>query len=285
MDWSKAKNVLIVVFIALNIILLIKNYDMLTRKDYSSSGLIEDTKDVLVSRGIKLNCDIPSSDIENELVFERVDLDYDKIASDLLGKSITDISIGKTITYDNKKLTFNENGFVYIDGNNINNVDKTDNDRDKKNDMAENQKDSRILLEELLQSLDLPMEDFEIDRQFKIDEDVCVLEYSQIIDEFHIFDAYIKAKVVGNKVKELDYAYKKSSVRAKDSKQIILDAYQILLIMTDMNGEVIDSIDIGYKLDETNEDLKSAYEILSWRVRMGNSPPRFYSAFTGELIS
>jgi regulatory protein YycI of two-component signal transduction system YycFG len=56
MDWSKAKNVLIVIFLALNVFLLFTNYDTLSSGRTVSKEILSNTESVLNSRGVKLKC-------------------------------------------------------------------------------------------------------------------------------------------------------------------------------------------------------------------------------------
>jgi hypothetical protein len=263
MDWSKAKNVLLVVFILLNTILLYNNYVAFSGGgNILSDELSSNTLAVLASRGINVNCEIPSSAKGATLIYGPYLEDRHKIADVLLGSKARDkIEDGKMIREGGKELIFNDNSFEF---------------KDEKPQALENISDiekAKLMLEDTLENMGIPYKDFEMDSKSKTKDNIYKFEYKQVYEGYILFDNYIKAEIWTTGIKKLDFKYRSVRGIKKNTKQKTVDAYQILLKMTDIKNVDINKIDIGY-----------GDYVLSWRVRFSNGSESFYSAYNGQRL-
>jgi len=116
MDWSKAKNILLVLFLTLNCILLYNNYI-----SFSGGGSIlsdemsSNTLSVLTSRGVGLNCEIPPSAKAATIIYGPYFEDRQKIADVLLGPKSRDTIDDGEIIEGTKRLKFYNNYFDFED--------------------------------------------------------------------------------------------------------------------------------------------------------------------------
>ncbi|HEY9061360.1 MAG TPA: hypothetical protein VIO64_12780 [Pseudobacteroides sp.] len=272
MDWSKAKNILLVVFIVLNSILLYNNY-----MAFSGGGIIlsdelsSNTLTVLASRGIGVNCEIPSAAKGATLIFGQYLEDRHKIADALLGSKARDeIEEGKIIGEGTKEIIFHDNSFEFKD------------DRPMAVESITDLEKARMMLEGALEKTGIPYEDFKIESKFAKDS-IYRFEYKQVYEDYILFDNYIKAEIGASGIKKLDFKYRNVRGIKKNTTQKTVDAYQILLKMTDIKNVDINNIDIGYG-DFSDNDIP-LFDVLAWRVRFSDGSESFYNAFNGQKLS
>ncbi len=275
MDWSKAKNILIAIFLLLNIVLLFTNYDTLSSGGSLSKELLADTGTILESRGIKLNCRIPADVTGATLEYESIQLDKAWILDKLLDVRLNKDSIteGKEISAQNKNLTFKDKGFIYIDKNST------------ETDSVLNVSDAEELLQKLLKRLNLPVSEFALDKQVKNADNSYILEYNHKYENYLIFDDYIKAVIGNTGVKELEYRFRKVKSIEKNKGQRLIEAYQVLIEASDIKDMGINSIDIGFKKDESDQDTQNSFDVLAWRIRLSDGSDKYYNALNGNIMN
>ncbi len=271
MDWSKAKNILLVLFIVLNCILLYNNYI-----SFSGGGSIlsdemsSNTLAVLASRGISLNCEIPPSAKAATVIYGPYFEDRQKIANVLLGPNTKDdIEDGKVISEGTKHLKFDNNYFDF--------KDISPGKEKKINGMEQ----AEQLLEDVMGKIDIPYKDFILDRN-ELKDNIYKFEYKQIYEDYIFFNNYIKAEIGPAGITSLEFKYKNVRGVKLNLKQKTIDAYQVLLKMTDVKNVNIEDIHIGY--GNYSDSAMSLTDLLSWRVKLSDGSEKFYSAFTGQKL-
>ncbi|KNY29633.1 hypothetical protein [Pseudobacteroides cellulosolvens] len=272
MDWSKAKNILLVLFIVLNCILLYNNY-----VSFSGGGSIlsdemsSNTLAVLTSRGISLNCEIPHSAKAATVIYGPYFEDRQKISDVLLGPNERDnMEDGKEIREGTKHLKFDNNYFYF--------KDKSPG-KEKKIDGMEQAKQ---LLEDVFDKMGVPYKDFKLDRENELEGNIYRIEYKQVYEDYIFYNNYIKAEIGATGILSLEFKYKNVRGVKMNVKQKTIDAYQVLLKMTDVKNVNINDIDIGY--GNYSDGGIGFTDVLSWRVKLSDESEKFYSAFTGQKL-
>jgi len=271
MDWSKAKNILLVLFLTLNCILLYNNYI-----SFSGGGSIlsdemsSNTLSVLTSRGVGLNCEIPPSAKAATIIYGPYFEDRQKIADVLLGPKSRDTIDDGEIIEGTKRLKFYNNYFDFEDvspsgSNNINDMEQ-----------------ARTLLENVLGDMEIPYKDFELEIKNELKGNIYEFEYNQVYEDYIFYDNYIKAQIGQTGIIRLEFKYRNVRGIKVNPKQKTIDAYQVLLKMTDVKNVIIDDIDIGFGSYWDNGVTLS--DLLSWRVILNDGTEKFYSAFTGQKL-
>jgi len=273
MDWSKAKNILLVLFITLNCILLYNNYI-----SFSGGGSIlsdemsSNTLAVLASRGVSLNCEIPSSTKAATVIYGPYFEDRQKITDILLGpKSRGIIDDGEVIIEGTKQLKFDNNYFDFKD------------ESPGKGNKIEGIEQARLFLEDVLEEMEVPYKDFGLEGQKELKDSIYEFEYNQVYEDYIFYDNYIKAQIGPTGIISLEFKYRNVRDVKTNPKQKTIDAYQVLLKMTDVKNVNIDDIDVGY--GSYTDNGISLTDLLSWRVRLNDGSEKFYSAFTGQKLS
>lgn len=111
MDWSSAKNILISIFLALNIFLFI-----VLKNIYFSGGIpdnvIENTKKMLKASNITVNCDIPLYNGKYQIMTTHKDTSiFDNVVRALIKndeKIIKELHAGKKVDYEGKVAFLND---------------------------------------------------------------------------------------------------------------------------------------------------------------------------------
>lgn len=274
MDWSKAKNVLIVIFLVLNVVLLFINYDTLGSGQAESKEILSNTDAVLNSRGVKLKCKIPTSVKGAMLTFENTQLDKVGIAQILLGVDPNSKSIDavKEIVGNNKSLLFENESFTYINKNKGADVE------------ISSVSDAQKLLTKLFKKLGLHFSEYILDKSIKNKDNSYELKYIHKHQGYLIYDDYIRAVIDSGGLKTLEYKYREAKSLKQDSdEEPLVEAYQILIGASDIKDTYIESIDIGFIKSKSDKETKSSFEELVWRVKSNNSEV-FYDAKNGTRL-
>ncbi len=271
MDWSKAKNVLIVIFLALNVFLLFTNYDTLSSGRTVSKEIVSNTESVLNSRGVKLKCKIPTNVQSTMLTFENTKLDKAKIAEKLLGLDSKSIAEGMEVFNNNKSLVFNEGRFTYINKDTASVVE------------ISGVSDAQKLVAKLLKKLSLNFSEYILDKSIKNKDNSYELKYIHKYQDYLIYDDYISAVVGNSGIKRLEYKYREAKILEQNNGQDLLEAYQILIGASDIKDTEIEGIDMGFKKGKTDEETRNSFEVPVWRIKLGNSEI-FYEASKGTKL-
>jgi regulatory protein YycI of two-component signal transduction system YycFG len=268
MDWSKAKNILIVIFLALNIILLYKNYDTISTGASIPQEILTNTKAILESRGVKLNCKIPTREKKAEIKSDSFVYDREGIVKQLLDMNVPekDIEEGKELTGKKGSLVFNDKGFTYICYEPGGREEVT------------SESDAEKLVDKFLKSLNLTKSGYILENSKKDSDGNFELKFIHKYEDYFIYDEYIKAIAGNNGIKKIEYRYSDIKDIVEISEKKINDAYQVLIKAVDIKDTGIEGIDIGFKKDESDEFTKSSYLVLKWRVILSDGSERYYNA-------
>ncbi|MDP4180643.1 MAG: two-component system regulatory protein YycI [Bacillota bacterium] len=274
MDWSKAKNILLVVFITLNIILLYNNYTaFLGGGQKATEELTSDTVEVLNSRGVNIKCKIPPPNKGATVIYGGYSQDKVRIADVLLKTNVEGRIVNdRELKNGSKRLIFNKNGFSFTDG--------SLNDKNEKI----NQEDAEKVLKETIESMGLPFGDFKIDREYKLSDNIYMLEYNKIFEKYIFYDNYIQAQVGADGIKELNFKNRNVRKISANPRQKTIEAYKILLKMQDISNSTIEKVDMGY-MDYYDKQTNTTYDdVLAWRIVISGRKPDYYSAVTGKKL-
>lgn len=275
MDWSRAKNILILVFIALNIFLF--SFIMISdRKDKAISAAIRDTEKILSVNNIRLECKIPDFSRDMGILdYSDAVIDREKIAKELLGTDTVDsgkINDGQPISANGGTLTFTGNssfvfkGYKKIEGLNIS-----------------NQKEAEKYLRNLCSNIGISLSGYLLDEaENEPDGSIRLTLVNTYKKSFKVFDSYIKACLSKDGLKEMECNVK--NIGEENGSAQILAAYQILLANFHQPDTVIKSIEFGFKGYKPEYDSKGYSCIPVWRVRT-QSGESYFKAYTGEEIT
>lgn len=279
MDWSKAKNVLIILFLALNIVLLV-NFLLIKVDMGISEGTLRNTEKVLAERGIAVNCDIPRYNVDNVIL----NFEMSEAVKNNIIKAFTDskelpgeLYIGQTYILSESKLEIKDDGAAIITKKNINNgLKKLD---------AESIKEH---LQNSLKNIGLPLKDYVEDDVYASGADGKTMRFVEKYKGYLIYDNYFEYSILSDGNLQIEFNYKKISGLKNDrATQIeVKPVYQLLLNnYTKGKASSIDSIDLGFKCSSADADSVLVQERPAWRVMVDGGKADYYSIYTGEVIN
>jgi regulatory protein YycI of two-component signal transduction system YycFG len=265
MDVSRAKTVIIVLLILLNVFLLANNLifndsHTVSRETLANAGLI------LEQRGIKLECDIPvNAGYSHRLEYEKGGLDRESIAARLLNENYEVKGDSVYFNSSGEVVFSGETRFVY-NGIKIVSVKKSDIDKSKATEAVYRFMEDNGLIDGK----------YVLDKFEKKDDGSSVLYYIEKYENQLLFDNYFIVELSSNGVTRLEHQkYRIKGFSAENIEQP--EAYQTLLsYFKNENDIVITGIDNGYKLmDEVSDDTSAVIEPLPvWRVMIkGETEP------------
>ena len=116
MDWSRAKNILILIFILLNVFLSITIINEF-RGSSVTKETISNARLALKERGVEVNCSIPDYDGSvGTLTYKKISFDQRRLVENIFGDrtNIDDLLVQEAIEKDGKELRFlDEYSFLY----------------------------------------------------------------------------------------------------------------------------------------------------------------------------
>ena len=273
MDWSKAKKILIYIFIFLNIFLAI-NIISLTSKNKVSKQVIADTLRVLENSGVQMKCAIPDYAEDTGIpVYKLLQLDKVKIIYNLTGKSVNvkDIENGTPVNTGNGEITFyNDSCFSFK------RVSKEVN----KETISVN--DAEKTIKEIFEKSGFSVSAFQLDKSSVNDDGTVEIKLVGTYNKIIIFDSYIKARVAKNVILDMECSLKAVD-SIKEPKKII-NAYQILLKNFNVKDTIITRIDFGFKNYKIDPGVQGS-DIPAWRIITEDGSERYFKAYNGEEIN
>ncbi len=274
MDWKKAKTILILVFILLNIILTVILYRNVKGEEVSQET-IYNTQKILEQNNVHIECVIPRyTGTDYILQHDETILDRDRILSAFLGDNYSKIS-DNTYKMDTQKLVFpNDSTFEYSDGG-VN-----------KRISAQTKNGIEAFVKEISKKLGIPINEFELDEfgQLPKGEGTRAV-YKGVYKGYSVFDNYIELVVGNTGLKSFKYHYKRPmTITNRDIN--VIPVYQILITkMTAYPGIYIKEVDMGFKgLTQVDKETKTLFEGLSWRIKTSEGKEFYFNATNGEQI-
>ena len=278
MDWSKAKSILIVMLLLLNIFLLV-SIGFYKLEDGISRETVSNTIKILSSRGVTVNVDIPLYNrYTPSLICEGGSYDAADISARLLGKDFIlppGIDDGEEVINGSKKIKFSNNrsSFVYS------------NSSPSETLKVDNIKSAENAARDYIDSLGIDSEKFVLDIYVKNPDATYTLTFIEKYKKFLVFDNYIEITLGKNGVIYLESHSRK--IKGFNANAMpIMPAYQILLKnYSGYENITITGIDIGFKGYITGEqDMRESSEGPAWRVTAEGGKVRYFKATDGEEI-
>ncbi len=278
MDWARAKNILILIFVLLNLFLLSMMTDLFNFDNISGEA-IDSTLKVLKDRGIIVNCEIP---VYNKpigtLISSDTMFDKDLIIKCFFGdeKYIEDdLGTGIMAVCGNKELMIDKaNTFVYK------------NKAPKEPIDLNNVKAVHSYLTDLFKGLDVSFEKFHIDRVEELPDGQKNYIFRQKKDGFWLYSNYVYITISKSGIIYLKYNMRNVDEFTKGQK--IMPAYQVLIknLIHD-KGTVLEKIDVGFGEQFMGEDTKVLDDLPVWRITLRKDAKieeRYYKVYNGEEV-
>ncbi|NJD01679.1 MAG: hypothetical protein FIA99_03555 [Ruminiclostridium sp.] len=280
MEWARAKNIIIILFIVLNVFLLSRIILEYGNQGISKEAVMNMGK-ILDSRGVVVECEIPRYDRDTpRLRFENWSLETAGLVEKLLGiKTDTGGETGgeeKTFENGMKKLVFTgPNTFTYLNG--------MPDDTVNISDLSETEK----YLKKFLKDRKLDNPSYVRDGLPEREGSSVAFTYLEKYKGYLVFDNYLKAVVTDKGVTRLEAGQRKINGFSSEEISDISTAYQILLEnFAGSDKAVITAIDLGYKEAGRDENgLQSSEQLPVWRIKVkGSIKPRWFGASDGKEI-
>lgn len=276
MDWARAKNILIFIFVLLNLFLFIMMINFFN-SDNISGEAIENTHKVLEARGVVVKCDIPLYNREmGTLINSNAYLDKNLIIKSFFGevKYIEE-------TYDesiravcgNKELVIEKaNTFIYNNSDPQETIDLNDSKKVQKH------------IANLLKVINVPFENFYFD---KTEDTGGQKKYTfrQKRDRFWLYSNYVDVGISKGGISYLKYNNRNANEITKGQK--IMPAYQILIKNIFDSGTEISQIDMGFGEQFMGNDTKVLDDLPVWRIttiKEKNIEERYFKVYNGEEV-
>ena len=272
MDWRRAKTILILIFLALNIVLAGVLYQN-NKVEEISQQTISNTQKILEQNNVHIEVPIPKY-VGNDYMLQSEEKALDKttILNELLGDNY--IKTGNN-SYEegSKRIIFgSESGFEYTDTGESIKV------------YTDSKSNLDVYLKELMAQLGLPFDEFKQDQNIKADNGTRVV-YKGKYKGYTVFDNYIDVEVNKSSIKSIKYHYKKPmNITPRDIK--VIPAYEILITkIASYKGIFIQDVDMGFKgYTEVDKETKTLYEGLSWRITTTDGKEFYFKASNGEKM-
>ena len=275
MDWSKAKNILIVAFIITNLFLA---YVLLDTKSIDNPTIdeefISDVKELLLEKDIKIDSTIPTEipslpllTIEYE-TYKPVD-----VASKFLGKyTIKNIEGNEYYTNGTETLTINNgNRIIYSNYNNIKKI----NSIEKKNLIA--------IAEDFIRDKGFETNDYKLS-DFRENNGTYYIEFNKVIQNMFFEKSYMKFNIDTAGIKEFE-RYWVRSAELGDNNITVMSAPRALLKLVTIKeayGKTITDISTCYYLDLQKhmsigdpKKMKGGKATLAWRIQFDDGSKIF----------
>ncbi len=262
MNWSQAKNILIVLYVVLNIFLAVVLGLTYTR-DRIPEDTINNTIIALKNRGVLVNCKLSRYNKETgTLSYEKFEFDKEQILKDIMDMSFIK---GKDV-YKNKDREINfvsKSKLIYKD-HTLNIHKSRDNDIIKK-------------IDNIMRNMGIIFRTKFVEKNR--DSIIIYEKYSG----FYVFGNYAKVKLNADEfILELNYR-KIATMNTK--KRDIVPIHQVLLRnLVNMQGSVVCDVSFGFKESMLDDNVRELDDIPAWRVKFVDGREFFYKAYTGRKL-
>ena len=271
MDWSKAKSILIMVFLVLNIFLA-GNLIYIDSSTKASKDSIEALKQVLSGKGVRIDCEVPgASGNLGMLNYEKSKFNRNKLVGKLIGPDF-----GQNVTdyysAGSKNLIFkNDNTFVYTDTNPKSSAD------------IKNSNSAEKYLKNYLSGTGIPVKSYVLDLYNENPDRSIKITLVQKYRSYLIFDNYIEAQITNEGIKMLNVSFKKVDALTNNKTNLKPILNILLTSFKDNNDLIITQINLGFQGYNIESGVKEYYERPVWRVR-SNKGDMIFNAYDGSRI-
>jgi len=276
MDWAKAKNILIFVFIILNIFLLV-NLSIYYFNGNDINKNIKSTIKILEDRGYTIECAIPNTTERSAMInYGWGNIDRKQVLDKLLGEnviSLDNIKKNNSFSKDAKTVTFLEKHiFTYDDYNPQGNID------------ISNKVKTEKYVRSFIKDLNLNSSEFYLDDYYINPDKSITYAFYEKYKGYLLYNSFITVMISKNGITNIQCGLiKVNNLNYTDTK--IIPAYTVLLKnFTDGKNTIIKSIDLGYRGSYTAVSQTEFSENLVWRVKMGDGTVQRFSINNGTKL-
>jgi len=266
-DWSKAKTILIITFLIMNIFMFCMTVFINSNKPLTDD-YIKYSKDYLASRNIEIKANIPDiSGYAGKVFYSIRDYDIDALCRVVFGKElpISDNGSGINIVVGEEMINISDDE-LYI-------KDKVPEGeiwfRDK------NAFDDGLI--KYLKNIGFDKSELLTEKSSEsehLKEKVFNIKYKN----FRVYDQKITAQL--NKDGFLIISAPNKIIKKDNGKREVISIYQVLVMGGLPSNIVIENTDIGY-MRVSEGDL---YGVPVWRVQLDDGTTMFFNGFTGEKL-
>ncbi|NLY18068.1 MAG: hypothetical protein GX045_03745 [Clostridiaceae bacterium] len=272
MDWARAKNIILILLVLLNIFLFINVMNVKSSftvtKQYQKN-----VKQALESSGVIVAGNIP--DYNGQLgrisYIEKESEEFQEVVKKLTGLDYTDASGSEEPYWENerKRLQFLGNVFVYTDktGADIFNI--------------EDEKKLNKQIIKWIRAKGLSNRNF-TKKSIVENGNIVTAEYIQQYSKLPLFSNKLIFTIEDSKLTRVDGSMRIFyDLKHSKQKDEIISPNIVLLTSRDKVQGVINSIVLGY-LRPKNEEL---YDVPVWQVILHSGNELFFNAYTGEYVN
>lgn len=270
MDWSRAKNIILVLLLFLNIFLLINIISVKSNFEPSMEYRLNAQK-ALYESGIEINCPIPFNNkpIQRISFIEKDKNVYTEMIRSLMGIEEERIINSEMDFFDanGKTLKFLNNRFIYTDTTNNITIP------------VKNQRRLDATLKTWIRKNRISDESFVLDKIYERDDTVTA-EYVQLYKKLPVFNNKIIFTVKNGVLVQVEGSLRIFyDLRAnKEDNPVSLEI--VLLTNKDKIKGAVESIDLGYFLAQEDE----LHDTPVWRLRLSSGEEVLFNALTGEWM-
>jgi len=270
MDWGRAKSILIIMLLALNIFLL-ANIFLISAGDAFRGQDVSAASRILEKRGVGLKCRIPASaNSVGKLFFKETAVNRPAVFKRLFGSAQNPPSFtspGAKIADGSKTLNFEgDNSFTFEDKHPSVDINLAGPGGNGEN------------IKKLLAEMRLPVSSFYLDGTTNNPDGTVTCVLYEKYGGYAVFDNYAVVTALDGRLASLKWHYKKPENIVPGARKII-SASQILL-KNYIAGDkaVITSIDLGFMEYKLERDTKELYGLPVWRIRTEDGKTRYFKA-------
>ena len=282
MEWARAKSIIIILFIVLNVFLL-SRIIMEYGDEGTSKEAILNMEKILKNRGVVVECKIPLYDSDTpRLVFGNGEFNIAVQVEELLG-----LKPGSNEKFEGEEKVF-QNGhrkLIYSGPNRFTYLNEMPEDTVDINDMNEAEKYLKKFLKERKLDNSTYVQDGMPERQ----GDGIVFTYLEKYKGFLVYDNYLKAVVTEKGVTRLEVSHREIIRLSPEKISDISTAHHVLLENFDGSDKVvITAIDLGYRDvgPQDHNNLQLIEQLPVWRIKVKESDRevRWFGASDGKEI-
>jgi len=269
MDWSKAKNIILVLLLLLNIFLLVNIINIKMAFETSREYRVNAQK-ALTGLNIEINCSIPSSNkpVQRISFVEKDKNVYTEMIRSLMGNTEGRTEDSKSVYYaGGKTLEFFDNRFIYTDNTNSVTVPVV------------NRKRLDKTLRNWIRKNKISKADFVLDNIYQEDGTV-IAEYVQLYNKMPVFSNKITFKIDNGILVQAEGSCRIFYDLRANKEDDVVSAEIVLLTNKDMIRGAVESIDLGYYLAQKDE----LHDTPVWRIKTSTGGELLFNAITGEWI-
>lgn len=267
MDWARAKTILIIIFLLLNIFLLMtvlnNNVQMGFQSDY-----VRYATEYLQSRGIRIEAEI--SNVKGKmsvLAFGPRPIDLDTLSLSVLGKRVPAVQDdGMTIIQDGDESILLRDQTLIITETLSNGAELFQQEKAFLNSMYVYLRNLGIKKNQLSLS------------SVEQTEDLLVYNFYMKYKDFLLFEQPFYATI--SRTGKMTLTIPTREVKRAQSPREILSIYQILVMGQLPENSTILQVEFGYKKIGEND----LYDSPVWRIRLDDGQFLYYNAYTGERV-